>query len=90
MIGNCALCRRYTNLEEHHVFSGPYRKKSTKYHATIHICRECHTGKNGIQFNRPLADEVKAVFQERIMKQQGWDIPRFIREFGKNYIKEKK
>lgn len=88
MQGNCALCRRYTALERHHVFPGPYRKKADKYGAVIYICRDCHTGKNGIQYNRRIADHVKAVFQRRIMRQHNWTKQDFIREFGRNYIKE--
>lgn len=88
MQGNCALCRRYTQLEQHHVYSGPYRKKADKYGAVIYICHDCHTGRDGIQYNRQLADEVKGIFQERLMRQHNWTTQDFIREFGRNYIKE--
>ena len=47
----------------------------------------CHTGRDGIQFDRQLADEVKAIFQERLMRQHGWTKQDFIREFGRNYSK---
>ena len=87
MIGTCAICRRYTRLECHHVFGGPYRKKATKHGAMIHICRECHTGPDGIQYNRDLSNYWKSVFQHRIMKQHGWTTAQFIKEFGRNYIK---
>ena len=88
MEGRCAICRRWSQLEEHHVFPGAYRKKSGKYKATIKICHSCHVGKDGIQYNRRLADRVKAAFQARIMRQEGWDKQKFIQEFGKNYIEE--
>lgn len=88
MYGNCALCRRWAVLEAHHVFTGVYRKKADKYGAVIHICPDCHRGRYGVQYNRALADKLKAKFQLKIMQQQGWDRERFIQEFGKNYIRE--
>lgn len=36
--GYCWLCGRWGHLEEHHIFGGAYRKKSTKYGLTVFLC----------------------------------------------------
>ena len=36
--GYCWLCGRWGHLEEHHIFGGANRKKSTRYGLTVFLC----------------------------------------------------
>ena len=87
MRGYCELCKRYGETEIHHIFGGAYRKKSEKYGAVIRLCRACHNEPpNGVHFNKKKMDSLRAETQARIMKENGWDVDDFRREFGKNYL----
>ena len=87
----CFLCGRngaLDPLEKHHIFGGPYRKKSEKYKLYVWLCGErCHRlGKNAAHNCRETELKLKRYGQRKAMREQGWNIPRFIREFGRNYI----
>lgn len=83
----CCLCGKTRNIEHHHVFGGPFRAKSEKYHCVIPLCHEHHNEPpGGVHFNRALADRLKAETQAKLMQEQGWSTADFIREFGKNYL----
>lgn len=86
----CFLCGRYCNdIEHHHVFPGPFRKKSELYGAVVELCHNCHNEPpNGVHHNRENANILKARAQRRIMLEQGWNKEDFIREFGKSYLEE--
>ena len=86
----CFLCGKNGNgdpLELHHVFNGPYKWKSEQYGRMVYLCaNSCHKeGKYSAHKNRAVSDNLKEIFQRRIMAEQGWDVERFILEFGKNY-----
>lgn len=86
---DCFLCGRYGPVEMHHIFGGPYRKKSTKYGLVIPLCHFCHNEPpNGVHHNRETARLVKQYGQRVAMAENGWTIPQFIAEFGKNYLEE--
>ena len=73
-------------MERHHVFNGPFRKKSDKMGYVVDICHPCHNEPpNGVHFNAELDNGLKAYFQEIAMKEHGWDTQEFINQFGKNY-----
>ena len=41
--GTCFLCGKVGLLEEHHVFSGPYRSKSERFGLKVGLCGDsCH------------------------------------------------
>lgn len=83
----CYLCRRMTNTERHHVFNGPFRKKSEKYGYVVNLCHWCHNEPpDGVHFNQETDTWLKARFQRKAMKENGWSTEDFIREFGRNYI----
>lgn len=87
MMGTCFLCGRYCNCEVHHIFGGPFRKKSDRLGLTVTLCRECHnTPPNGVHFNRNTMLKVKQYGQRKAMTENAWSVEDFIREFGKNYL----
>lgn len=60
----CFLCGRMTDLERHHVMSGTAnRKLAEQYGLWVWLCHECHTGKDGAQYNRQKADSLKRLAQ---------------------------
>jgi len=65
------------------------RKFSEKYDAIIWPCWECHvTDKDSIHRNARRRRQLKAEYQKRIMREQGWDLDRWIEEAGENYLNE--
>ena len=85
--GYCFLCGNWETVEEHHIFGGPFRKKSTKYKLTVQLCPWCH------QYDADSAHKsaetrlyLHKYGQQKAMKEQGWTAEDFIREFGKNYL----
>ncbi|NCC83652.1 MAG: hypothetical protein EOM03_05940 [Clostridia bacterium] len=87
MYGVCEICGKRGPVEKHHVWGGALRKKSEEYGATAMLCVEDHReGKNAVHKSGEAARVLKAKTQARIMREQGWTIERFIREFGKNYV----
>ena len=87
----CALCGRNGNgdpLEQHHIFGGPYRKKSEKYGLVVDLCRHrCHNGgPQSVHRNVRQQEKLKIQGQIKAMEEQGWSVDDFIREFGKNYL----
>ena len=86
----CFLCGRNGSedpLDRHHIFNGPYRKKSEKYKLVVDLCHyRCHIfGKYAVHNNPETAIYLKYEGQKKVMREQGWDRKRFIREFGKDY-----
>lgn len=87
----CFLCGRTGSddpLDRHHIFNGPYRKKSEKYGLVVWLCHyRCHIfGKYAVHNNPESKLFLKKLGQEKVMREQGWDTRRFVREFGKDYI----
>ena len=88
----CYLCgARGTSgdpLDEHHVFFGPYRKKSEKYGLKVYIHHfRCHIfGEKAVHVDSEVCDKLQAEVQEIAMKHYGWTIPEFISLFGKNHL----
>ena len=87
----CWLCGRNgaaDPLDRHHIFGGPYRRKSEKYGLVVPLCHhDCHIfGRYAAHKNAETAAALHAYGQEKAMREQGWTVERFIQEFGKNYI----
>lgn len=87
----CFLCGRNGSadpLDKHHIFGGPYRKKSEKYGLTVYLCHhDCHIfGSEAVHNNAANMLYVKQYGQRKAMQEQGWTVQQFINEFGKNYI----
>ena len=86
----CFLCGRNGRgdpLDNHHIFNGPYRKKSERYKLVVPLCHyRCHIfGKYAVHNNPDTMLYLKHLGQQKVMKEQNWDEKRFVREFGKNY-----
>lgn len=84
----CFLCGRTGNLDRHHIFGGPFRKKSEKYGLVVDLCHDtCHIfGPDAVHQNRETMLEVKRYGQRKAMNENGWTTEQFIKEFGKNYL----
>lgn len=84
----CFLCGGTSNLDRHHIFSGPFRKKSEKYGLTVYLCHDtCHIfGPDAVHQSRETMLKVKRYGQRKAMQENGWSTEDFIREFGKNYL----
>lgn len=82
-IKQCYLCGSTHNIQVHHIYSGANRNKSSKYGCWVYLCRECHTGTNGVHLNYDkmlkLRKECQRAFEERYKDLE------FIKIFGRNY-----
>ena len=81
----CYLCDRKTCLERHHVMSGTAnRKLSERFGLWVWLCHDCHTGKQGAQYdpvkNFLLRAEAQRAFEEL------YDHDTWMETFYKNYI----
>lgn len=89
----CALCGRNgvgDPLESHHIFGGANRKKSEKYGLMVDLCGiRCHReGPQSAHKNARTQEKLHIMGQLKAMKEQGWTVEDFRREFGKNYLEE--
>lgn len=87
----CFLCGRnglYDPLDRHHIFGGPNRKKSEKYKLVVYLCHsECHIfGESAVHQNANTMQVIREYGQRKAMRENGWSVEDFIREFGKSYI----
>ena len=83
----CAICGSTQWLEVHHVYNGPFRKKSERFGAVVDLCHYCHNEPpNGVHHNAENMRQLKAKYQMQIMDKYGMSEEEFIREFGKSYI----
>ena len=49
----CYFCGAVMNLERHHIFAGvANRKISERFGLWVWLCHNCHTGRNGAQYNK--------------------------------------
>lgn len=90
-VKRCFLCGRNGSvdpLDKHHIFGGPYRKKSEQYGLVVYLChRDCHIfGKEAVHNNAKNMLFVKQYGQKKAMQEQGWSDADFIKQFGKNYL----
>lgn len=75
-------------LDRHHIFGGPYRKKSDRMGLVVDLCHtNCHIfGENAVHRNKDTMLLLRQYGQRRAMDENGWDTDRFISEFGRNYL----
>lgn len=93
MTKRCWLCGATGNsdpLDRHHIFGASNRKKSEKYGLVVFLCHnKCHIfGKEAVHNNAKNMQLLHEYGQRKAMREQGWTIDDFRREFGKNYIEE--
>lgn len=86
--GTCFLCGKVGLLEEHHVFSGPYRSKSERFGLKVGLCGDsCHrNGRYAAHQCRATADALKQFWQIKYMIRYRASVTEFRAEFGKNYL----
>ena len=81
----CFFCGRTVGLERHHVFAGVANRKLSERHGLwVWCCNECHTGKDGVQYNKDKSEFLKRFAQheyERNHTRQEW-----MQIFRKNYL----
>lgn len=87
----CFLCGRNgasDPLDLHHIFPGPYRKKSEKYGLVVYLCHNrCHIfAKTAVHRNGNQMRLLRRYGQLKAMREQGWTEDDFRREFGKSYL----
>jgi hypothetical protein len=88
----CWLCGEEARwddpLDMHHIFPGPFRKKSDQLGLKVPLHHvSCHLyGERAVHNNRETMLLLKQYGQEIAMQENGWDTADFIREFGKNYL----
>lgn len=79
------ICERCGQIatDRHHIFNGAMRNKSEIFHAVIYVCRKCH---DEIHNNAELRKEIKAQWQEKLMKEHKWSEDDFREVFKKSYL----
>ena len=82
----CYICgSRNQKLDRHEVFGGAYREKSKRHGLWVSICHDrCHL--NGVHKFNTMALTLKQDAQLKAMCKLDWTTPKFIVEFGKNYL----
>lgn len=93
MTRECWLCGRRGSqdpLDRHHIFGAAYRSKSERYGLVVLLCHNrCHIfGSGAAHQNAKTMQMLHEYGQRKVMQEQGWDIDRFRKEFGKNYLPE--
>lgn len=72
-------------LDEHHVFFGPYRKKSEKYGLKVYLHhQQCHI--NGVHRYAEQCRELQDRVQRIAMEHYGWTEDDFRAMFGRSYV----
>lgn len=90
-VRRCWLCGSMAEpLDRHHIFGGANRKKSEKYGLAVDLCHNtCHLfGPEAAHNNAETMQRLHEYGQRKAMREQGWDVDDFRREFGKNYLDE--
>ena len=87
----CFLCHKNgaaDPLDSHHAFGGGLRAKSEKYGLKVWLCHNsCHIfGPKAVHKCAETRLRVQRHCQRKAMKEQGWTVDDFIREFGHNYF----
>ena len=81
----CYLCGKTVNLERHHIFGGvANRKISEQLGLCVYLCHDCHTGKDGAQYNKFTNLRLKQDAQRAFEKTHTRD--EWMKWIGKNYI----
>lgn len=81
----CYLCGKTVNIEKHHIFGGvANRKISERLGLWVYLCHNCHTGKNGAQYNKEKNLRLKQDAQRAYEKTHTRD--EWLKWIGKNYL----
>ena len=81
----CYICKRYGQIEWHHVFGGANRINSTKYGLVVPLCHNCHNEPPiGVHFNKGQRLRLQAKTQRIFESIESHE--KFMKEFGRDYI----
>lgn len=81
----CFFCSRVPAEKHHCLYGVANRKQSDKYGLTVFLCKEHHTGKQGVHTQRPDLDlKLKQIAQRAFERKYSRE--KFIAVFGKSYL----
>ena len=81
----CYVCGSMVNLEIHHAMHGTAnRKLAEKYHLTVWLCRDHHTGRLGVHSDPIIDERIKKDAQRAFEAQYGHSM--WMQTFRKNYL----
>jgi hypothetical protein len=81
----CFICRTTQGLESHHIYYGTdNRHTSEEYGMKVWLCREHHTGANGIHRNPDMDAELKEYGQ--MIFERKFPDENFRERFGRSYL----
>lgn len=82
----CWMCgMQDQKLDRHEAFPGPFRTKAKRLGLWVLLCSDrCHHG--GVHKYRRDALVLKQTAERAAMIAYDWDLEKFIKEFGKNYL----
>jgi len=80
----CYLCGKRIGLQRHHIMAGSNRSLSEKYGLWVHLCQDCHLGKEGAQYDADVGLRLKQDAQRAFEKLHGHDM--WMQVFRKNYL----
>lgn len=79
----CFVCKReFKELDKHEAFGGSNRQKSIEHGLVYYLCRECHQKADLDKNTRQMLHDFA---REEFIKR--YNEKKFLKEFGKNYIK---
>ena len=79
----CFVCKReFKELDKHEAFGGSNRQKSIEHGLVYYLCRECHQKADLDKNTRQMFHDFA---REEFIKR--YNEKKFLKEFGKNYIK---
>lgn len=82
----CMFCGRPREAI-HHIFGGPNRRKSDRFGLIVPLCNAHHNMTNeSVHFDKDMRRRVQILGQ--IAFESKYSHEKFMREFGKNYIRE--
>lgn len=82
----CFICGRYGILERHHCIGGSNRKNSETDGLCVMLCKNCHTGRDGVHMQPANSMWLKRMAQRYAMDELGYTIDTFRNIYGKNYL----
>lgn len=78
---------RFLGSHRHEIFYGANRKKSIELGLYVFLKPELHNmSKKGVHFDKEFNLYLKKKGQKVAMDFYGWNVEKFIKEFGKNYL----
>lgn len=83
---NCYFCGKWDERNQRHeVYHGvAYRTKSQNLGIWVNLCKSCHDRLHHKDASLDL--RLKTEIQEVVMREFGWSVEDFRREFGKSYL----